>query len=194
MINLGKNKLILASKSPRRNELLKGMGLDFEVRTKETEEIFPAHLAVNEVAGYLAELKAKAFQGEINHDEIILASDTVVILNGEFLGKPADKEEAQQMLRKLSGKEHQVITGVTLYSKEKCLTKQDSTLVVFKELTEEEINYYIDNYHPFDKAGGYGIQDWIGYIGVKKIEGSFFNVMGLPVHLVYEMLSSFLDQ
>jgi septum formation protein len=190
MIDLGNKKLILASKSPRRLELLKGMGLDFEVRVKDTQENFPTHLSVTKVASFLSELKAKAFQGEINNDEIILASDTVVILSGEFLGKPADKEEAQQMLRKLSGKEHQVITGVTLYSKEKCLTKQDSTLVVFKELTDLEINFYIDNYHPFDKAGGYGIQEWIGYIGVQKIEGSFFNVMGLPVHLVYEMLSS----
>jgi septum formation protein len=191
MIDLGNKKLILASKSPRRFELLKGMGLDFEVRAKDTEESFPAHLPVTNVAGYLSELKAKAFLGEINDNEIILASDTVVILNGEFLGKPADKEEAQEMLWKLSGNKHQVITGVTLYSNEKCLTRQDSTLVVFKELTELEINFYIDNYHPFDKAGGYGIQEWIGYIGVQKIEGSFFNVVGLPVHLVYEMLRSF---
>ena len=190
MIDLGNIKLILASKSPRRYDLLKGMGLDFEVRAKNTEENFPSSIPLSEVAGYLSELKAKAFQGEIGNNEIILTSDTVVILNGEFLGKPRDRNEAQQMLRKLSGNEHQVITGISLYSNEKCITKQDITRVFFKELTDREINFYIDHYQPFDKAGAYGIQEWIGYIGVQKIEGSFFNVMGLPVHLVYQILSA----
>ncbi|RPA68107.1 septum formation protein Maf [Cyclobacteriaceae bacterium YHN15] len=190
MIDLENRKLILASKSPRRYDLLKGMGLDFEVRIKNTEENFPNSIPLSEVAGYLSELKARVFEGEIGNEEIILTSDTVVILKGEFLGKPRDRNEAQHMLRKLSGNEHQVITGVSLYSNKKCITKQDTTRVFFKELTDQEINYYIDHYQPFDKAGAYGIQEWIGYIGVQKIEGSFFNVMGLPVHLVYQILST----
>lgn len=190
MIDLGKKRLILASKSPRRYELLKSMDLDFEVRTKDTEESFPADLPLSEVAGYLSELKARAFQDEIENEDIILTSDTVVIINGEFLEKPKDKKEAYQMLRKLSGNEHEVITGICLYSKEKCVTMQDTTKVFFKHLTDREIYYYIDHYKPFDKAAAYGIQEWIGYIGVQKIEGSYFTVMGLPVHLVYEILSN----
>lgn len=190
MIDLGKKRLILASKSPRRYELLKSMDLDFEVRTKNTEESFPSSLPLTEVAGYLSELKARAFQDEIENDEIILTSDTVVIVNDEFLEKPKDRKDAYQMLKKLSGNEHQVITGISLFSSEKCVTKQDTTKVFFKHLTEQEINYYIDHYKPFDKAAAYGIQEWIGYIGVQKIEGSYFTVMGLPVHLVYEILSN----
>ncbi|MFD2203517.1 Maf family nucleotide pyrophosphatase [Shivajiella indica] len=189
MIDLGGKKLILASKSPRRFELLKGLGLDFEVRTKETEENYPSNLPLSDVAGYLSELKAKAFQDEMKEDEIILTSDTVVIHNDEFLGKPLDKNVAKEMLRKLSGNDHLVITGISFLSKEKCITKQDFTKVYFKELSDQEIDYYIDQYQPFDKAGAYGIQEWIGYVGVQKIEGSYFTVMGLPVHLVYEVLT-----
>lgn len=189
MIQLGEKKLILASKSPRRYELLKGLGLDFEVRAKDTPEDFPADMPVEQVAGYLSEIKARAFTAEILDDEIVLTSDTVVILEGQILGKPANKQEAEEMLRSLSGKEHQVITGITLYSKDKTVTRQDMAKVTFKVLSDEEIDFYIDNFLPFDKAGAYGIQEWIGYIGVQKMEGSFYSVMGLPVHLVYEELS-----
>lgn len=189
MIQLGEKKLILASKSPRRYELLKGMVLDFEVRAKDTPEDFPEDMPVEQVAGFLSEKKAKAFAGKISDNEIVLTSDTVVILDGQILGKPSNKEEAEGMLRGLSGKEHQVITGITLYSKSKTVTRQDLAKVTFKVLSEQEIDYYIDNFLPFDKAGAYGIQEWIGYIGVQKMEGSFYSVMGLPVHLVYEELS-----
>lgn len=189
MIQLGEKKLILASKSPRRYELLKGLVLDFEVRVKDTPEDFPEDMPVEQVAGFLSGKKAKAFAREISDNEIVLTSDTVVILDGQILGKPSNKEEAEGMLRGLSGKEHQVITGITLYSKSKTVTRQDLAKVTFKVLSEQEIDYYIDNFLPFDKAGAYGIQEWIGYIGVQKMEGSFYSVMGLPVHLVYEELS-----
>ena len=188
MIDLKGNKLILASKSPRRQELLKGLCLDFEVRTKETPEDYPDQLSATQVAAFLSEKKAKAFLEDLADHEIVLTADTVVVVDGQILGKPADKDEAARMLRALSGKVHAVITGVTLFSKARSITLQDEAAVTFKPLSEEEIGFYVQNFKPFDKAGAYGIQEWIGFVGVEKLEGSFYTVMGLPVHLVYRAL------
>lgn len=190
MIDLGNKKLILASQSPRRKELLKGLGFDFEVRTKDTNEDFPINLDPSEVAGFLSAKKAAAFAHEIGPNEIVLTSDTVVILDGKILGKPSNQEEAYEMLSGLSGKTHLVTTGVTFLTLEKEMTVSDTAKVFFKELSKSEIEYYIANFRPFDKAGGYGIQEWIGFVGVEKIEGSYFTVMGLPIHLVYHILKN----
>jgi septum formation protein len=190
MIDFGSKKLILASQSPRRKELLKGLGVDFEVRIKDINEDFPQNLDPSEVAGFLSAKKAAAFASEIGPDEILLTSDTVVILNGKILGKPADEEEAFEMLSALSGKTHLVTTGITFLTLGKELTLSDTAKVFFKELSRQEIEYYISNYKPFDKAGAYGIQEWIGFVGVQKIEGSYFTVMGLPIHLVYDVLKN----
>jgi septum formation protein len=190
MINLGAKKLILASQSPRRKELLKGLGFDFEVRTKDTNEDFPQNLDPSEVAGFLSAKKAAAFSMEIGPNEIVLTSDTVVILEGKILGKPANEEEAFEMLSALSGKTHLVTTGITFLTLEKELTLSDTAKVFFKQLSGQEIEYYISNFKPFDKAGAYGIQEWIGFVGVEKIEGSYFTVMGLPIHLVYDVLKN----
>jgi septum formation protein len=190
MFDLGSKKLILASQSPRRKELLKGLGFDFEIRTKDIEEDFPQELEASKVAGFLSAKKAAAFREEIGPDEIILTSDTVVILEGKILGKPIDEADAFNMLSALSGKSHLVTTGITFLSTEKLLTFSDTAKVFFKELSSAEIDYYISNFGPFDKAGAYGIQEWIGFVGVKKIEGSYFTVMGLPIHLVYDVLKN----
>jgi septum formation protein len=190
MIDFGSKKLILASQSPRRKELLKGLGVDFEVRIKDINEDFPQNLDPSEVAGFLSAKKAAAFASEIGPDEILLTSDTVVILNGKILGKPADEEEAFEMISALSGKTHLVTTGITFLTLGKELTLSDTAKVFFKELSRQEIEYYISNYKPFDKAGAYGIQEWIGFVGVQKIEGSYFTVMGLPIHLVYDVLKN----
>lgn len=188
MILLDNYKLVLASKSPRRNELLKGLGVDFTVRTKDTDESFPSDMDPFEVAGFLSKKKADAFFPELAKDEILITADTVVILDGAILNKPSDKKEAFEMIASLSGKVHHVVTGITIGSVSRHITLQDSVKVHFKTLTTEEINYYIEKFQPFDKAGAYGIQEWIGYIAVDSIEGSFYTVMGLPVHLVYEQL------
>jgi septum formation protein len=190
MIDFGSKKLILASQSPRRKELLKGLGVDFEIRIKDINEDFPQNLDPSEVAGFLSAKKAAAFASEIGPDEILLTSDTVVILNGKILGKPADEEEAFEMISALSGKTHLVTTGITFLTLGKELTLSDTAKVFFKELSRQEIEYYISNYKPFDKAGAYGIQEWIGFVGVQKIEGSYFTVMGLPIHLVYDVLKN----
>jgi septum formation protein len=190
MFDLGSKKLILASQSTRRKELLKGLGFDFEIRTKDIEEDFPQELEASKVAGFLSAKKAAAFREEIGPDEIILTSDTVVILEGKILGKPIDEADAFNMLSALSGKSHLVTTGITFLSTEKLLTFSDTAKVFFKELSSAEIDYYISNFGPFDKAGAYGIQEWIGFVGVKKIEGSYFTVMGLPIHLVYDVLKN----
>lgn len=188
MIDLKDNKLVLASKSPRRNELLKGLGVDFTVRSKDTDESFPMDMDPFEVAGYLSKKKADAFVPELADQEIILTADTVVILEGQILNKPADEKEAYEMIAALSGKVHHVVTGITIGKSSHLVTKQDVVKVHFKELSKDEIVYYIKNFQPFDKAGAYGIQEWIGYVAVDRIEGSFYTVMGLPVHLVYEEL------
>ncbi len=180
-------KLILASNSPRRHELLKGLDLDFEVRVKNgIGESYPGNLPAEKVPEYISKEKAAAYN--IKDDELLLTADTVVILHGEIMGKPGDSSDAKEMLRKLSGHTHYVVTGVCLTSREKQVSFSDTTAVTFRNLTEEEIDYYIEHYKPFDKAGAYGVQEWIGYIGVTHIDGSFYNVMGLPVERVYEAL------
>lgn len=188
MILLHKHKLVLASKSPRRNELLKGLGVEFTVRTKDTDESFPSDLDPFDVAGFLSKKKADAFFPELGADEILITADTVVIMDGKILNKPADRGEAFEMIASLSGKAHHVVTGITIGSGSSHITLQDSVKVHFKTLSSEEINHYIEKCKPFDKAGAYGIQEWIGYIAVSSIEGSFYTVMGLPVHLVYDEL------
>jgi septum formation protein len=183
--------IILASKSPRRQDLLKKLGFEFEIKTKEIEEIYPPGLLQEQVAGFLSELKASAFQQELGDKDLVITSDTIVCLGAEIIGKPKDRADAIQMLSKLSGNKHEVITAVTLTAKEKQHTFYEVTAVYFKTLTLQEIEYYIDKYQPFDKAGSYGIQEWIGFIGIEKINGSYFNVMGLPVKRVYEEILKF---
>lgn len=186
-----KKKLILASKSPRRSQLLKEAGFTFEIRTREVEENYPAELAVEQVAPYLARKKALASKDLIQAGEILLAADSVVIVDGQIFGKPADKTEALSMLTGLSGKMHQVITGVCLLSGEKEKTFSSVSKVFFEPISREEINYYIDRFKPFDKAGSYAIQEWIGLCKISRIEGTYSNIMGLPVHLVYKELLDF---
>lgn len=186
--------LILASGSPRRQELLKTLGVPFEIRIKEIDEVYPKHLKKSEISDYLALLKSNAFVEELHPKDLLITSDTIVWYHNMALGKPKSKDEAFQMLQKLSGKTHEVITSVCL----KSLQKEDIfnyiTKVTFKELSTEEIQFYIDNYNPMDKAGAYGIQDWIGQIGVTKIEGSYFNVMGFPIHKIYSQLLKFSEE
>jgi septum formation protein len=194
MINrqLNGRHVILASQSPRRQYLLKELGVDFDIRETHVKEVYPAGLTPAEIAIYLAELKASSFT-EVQLDEktIILTADTIVSLGDEILGKPSNHEEAVVMLQKLSGRKHDVITAVCLKSKNKKHVFHVLSSVCFKELSQDEIDYYIENFQPFDKAGGYGIQEWIGYIGINKVEGSFFNVMGLPMKELYEELLKF---
>ena len=188
--NLG-FQLVLGSKSPRRQELLAGMGFDFEVRTKDTDEDFPDSVSPKEVPVYLAALKANALVNELKQGEVLITSDTIVLLENEILGKPTSPENAKEMLRKLASNNHEVITGVHLKSLEKSHSFSVSTKVFFKPLTEEMIDFYIENYNPFDKAGSYGIQEWIGFVGVDRIEGSYFNVVGLPVAELWDALNNF---
>ena len=183
-------KIYLASKSPRRQELLKLMNLPYELLLKEVDESFPADLALEKVAEYIAEKKSAAFD-EVLDNAVLITADTVVLIDGEILGKPIDESDAFAMLSKLNGREHLVITGVTLKSADKTLSFSDTTKVTFSQLTDEQLWYYIKNYQPFDKAGGYGIQDWIGLVGVKAINGSYTNVMGLPTERLYKELEKF---
>lgn len=188
-------RLILASNSPRRKELLAGLGLEFEVRVmKGIDESYPDDLVGEDIPKYISMQKAKAYIPTLTPDEVLITSDTIVYVDGKVLGKPRDAADAYDMLRLLSGRTHEVITGVTIVEsgrEPRCFAT--TTLVTFKQLTDDEINYYITNYRPFDKAGAYGIQEWIGYIGVTSIEGSYFNVMGLPVQRVYESLINKVD-
>ncbi len=185
-----KGKIILASASPRRQFLLKEIGLEFTIDPPHIDESFPVDMPIKNVPSYLAEKKAKALLSKIT-DEIIIASDTVVILGTQILNKPADRQEAIQMLTNLSGKTHIVITAVCLLSKEQSDCFEDQTEVTFKKLSKEEIEFYVDNYKPYDKAGAYGAQDWIGMVAIERIVGSYFTVMGLPIHKVYERLKLF---
>lgn len=190
--NLKKYKIILASKSPRRKQLLENLGIDFIVVSKNVKEVYPENMNPTETALFLSEIKAKAFhKSEINDNDLIIAADTIVSLNGEIMGKPTDHDNAKEILEKLSGREHEVITGVCLKSKDKFRSFTVKTKVHFKKLSDKEIDFYVDNYKPMDKAGAYGIQEWIGYIGIDKIEGSFYNVMGLPTQKLYEELLKF---
>ncbi len=189
--NNNQKHLILASGSPRRQQFLKDLGLKFEIRLKKIKEDYPPTLKAEEITDYLARLKAKPFLAELNDNDILITSDTIVWLDGKAIGKPLTTEEAFQMLQNLSGKMHRVITSIALTSNKKQKIINDITKVYFKPLSAKEIRYYINNYKPFDKAGSYGIQEWIGYIGVEKIEGSYFNVMGFPTHMFYNALIEF---
>lgn len=181
--------IILASNSPRRRELLSGLGLDYEVRTLPgIDESYPETLQGEEIPVYISSQKASAYLDELKENELLITADTIVWLDGRVLGKPLDEEEACQMLRALSGKTHQVITGVTLATTTFQKSFASVSQVTFATLSDEEIKYYISHYHPMDKAGSYGVQEWIGFIGVERIEGSYFNVMGLPVQRLYREL------
>ena len=182
--------IILASQSPRRKELLSLLDLEFKVEVKSIDEIFPKDLKTSEVAEYLAMLKASAFT-TIEDKQVIITADTVVLLDDTILGKPNNIVEASKMLRSLSNRNHEVITGVCLKSAKKVISFSSSTKVYFKNLSDAEIDYYIENYKPYDKAGSYGIQEWIGAIGITKIEGSYFNVVGLPIQELNEQLKNF---
>lgn len=187
---LQKYKLILASGSPRRQQFFKDLDLDFEIRLKEIEEIFPPELKAEEITNYLAELKASAFEGELKLNEILITSDTIVWHNNKALGKPKDAQDAFEILKSLSNATHEVITSVCFKTNTETTVMFEVTKVTFNELSDEAIKYYIENYKPFDKAGSYGIQEWIGFVGVSKIEGSYVNVMGMPTDKVYEYLSN----
>ena len=185
-------KIILASNSPRRRELLAGLDLDFEVKViKGIDESYPETLAPDKVAQYIAAKKADAYVPAIHEDDLVITADTVVIVDNDILGKPHDESEAKAMLRRISGRSHQVVTGVCLVTKDKRREFSVSTDVTFRSLSESEIDYYVSHYRPFDKAGAYGIQEWIGYVGVTARNGSYFNVMGLPVQRIYSELQLF---
>ncbi|WP_195498864.1 Maf family nucleotide pyrophosphatase [Alistipes timonensis] len=188
-------RLLLASQSPRRRELMTGCGLPYEPAPKyDCEEVYPADLPAEKVPLYLSQLKSRAWPGPLAPDVILLTADTVVVLDGEVLGKPCGREEAVGMLGRLSGRRHTVISGVTLRTAERMHSFEARTSVWFRTLSAEEIEHYVDTCRPFDKAGSYGIQEWIGYAAIERIEGSFYNVMGLPIQKVYVELDKFLDQ
>lgn len=185
-------KIILASNSPRRKELLAGLDIDFEVRVQSgIDESYPAELSVADVPQYIATRKAEANKVSLHDKELLLTADTVVVVDDMVLGKPTDGADARRMLRLVSGRTHQVITGVCIMTRQKQRAFSVSTDVTFRELTDEEIDYYVKTYSPMDKAGAYGIQEWIGYVGVTSLRGSYFNVMGLPVQRIYSELLSF---
>lgn len=188
LTNLASKKIILGSNSPRRQELLRGLGLEFEVRVHPIVEELPVDLPAQYAAAYLSKLKADAFPGPLEANEILITADTVVIDSGKVLGKPSNELEAFEMLKSLSGTTHKVMTAVTLKDRKTQVTLEDETQVTFRFLEEEEIWYYLNNYQPYDKAGSYGIQEWIGFVGVNSITGSYFTVMGFPLHLVYQQL------
>lgn len=183
-------KLLLGSNSPRRKELLEQLGFRFSVVSINCDEIYPENMKTEEIAGFLSKLKANAFQ-DLKKDELLLTADTIVTLDNNVLGKPQDQEQARSMLMKLSGKTHQVFTGVTIRTTEKIWTITDVAHVEFEEITSKEIEFYLQKYHPFDKAGSYGIQEWLGMAKIKKIDGSFYTIMGLPTHLIYAFLHQF---
>jgi septum formation protein len=184
-------RIILASRSPRRQQLLKELGLKFDIVIREFEEAFPEGLNGEEIARFVAHSKAVSFRNEIADNEIVITADTIVWCNNQVLGKPIDKQDAVRILNEISGNTHEVITGVSIFSKKKEVTFSVSTRVTFEVLSEEDINFYIDRYKPFDKAGAYGIQEWIGIVACSKIEGSYFNVVGLPVQRLYKELQEF---
>ena len=183
---LKKYNLILASSSRRRQQLLRDLGLHFTIKSIDVEEVYPKYLHGNEITGYLAELKANAFDEELNDQDILITADTIVRFSGKILGKPKNKVDAKNMLKELSGKHHEVITSLCIKTSKTTKIINDTTIVYFEKLSDEEIDYYINNYKPYDKAGSYGIQEWIGYIGVKKIDGNYSTVMGFPVHKFYK--------
>ncbi len=183
--------IILASGSPRRQQFFKEMDLNFSIQLKEIDEIYPNHLKAEEITNYLAQLKANAFENELNVNDILVTSDTIVWLNGKALGKPKDEDDASKMLQELANQTHEVITSVCIKSIEKTEIFHCVTKVTFSALSAENIRYYLDHYKPFDKAGSYGIQDWIGLIGISKIEGSYTNVVGLPTEMLFQKLLNY---
>ena len=190
--NLKSYRVLLASKSPRRQQLLKDMGIDFKTISKETDESFPPHLKPEEIACFLSNKKSEAFlDSELPENFLIITADTIVVKGNDILNKAENYHQACKMLKLLSDATHQVVTGITIRSKNKSISFADKSDVKFKRLSQEEIDWYIEHYKPFDKAGSYGIQEWIGYIGISNIVGSFYNVMGLPTHLIYEKLKQF---
>ena len=190
--NLKKYKIVLVSASPRRKELLQNLGLTFKVRTLfGIDEQYPDTLRGEDIPRFISRKKAEAYRSSMADDELLIAADTVVCLDGRTLGKPHDAQEAKAMLHKLSGRIHQVITGVTVMTKDQMENFAVTSQVKFADLTDEEIDYYVDNYLPFDKADAYGIQEWIGMVAVEELRGSYFNVMGLPVQRLYNVLKKF---
>lgn len=188
-------RLLLASQSPRRRELLTGCGLPYEPAPKyDCEEVYPEKLAAEEVPGYLSQLKSEAYPLPLEPNDILMTADTVVVLDGHVLGKPRDRDDAFAMLRRLSGHRHTVVSGVTFRTLRHRRTFSVDSDVWFRPLGDEEIAYYLDNCRPYDKAGSYGIQEWIGYAAIERIDGSFYNVMGLPIQRVYTELEKFIDQ
>lgn len=193
-MDLKGKKIILGSNSPRRKELLSGLGIDFVVDTENTfEEVYDPSTPHEKIPEVLSEGKSYGFHREMEDNEILITSDTLVLCADKVMGKPHSRDEAYEMLRLLSGREHKVITAITVRDNRGCRTSSDTAIVHFKELSDNEIYHYIDNYKPFDKAGAYGIQEWIGYIGIDRIEGSYFTIMGLPVHMVYQELLNFIQ-
>lgn len=190
--NLNKYEIVLASNSPRRKELLQRMGVNFKVRTLfGIDESYPDSLRGEDIVCYISRGKAKAYQSSMAPNELLITADTIVYVDGEVMGKPKNAEQAKEMLHKLSGKTHQVITGVTIVTAKRTENFGVTSQVKFTNITDEEINFYVDNYLPFDKAGAYGIQEWIGIVAVEEIKGSYFNVVGLPVQRLYQKLKTF---
>lgn len=189
--HLSKYTITLGSQSPRRKELLAGLNLPFSVEVREVDEQFSTEMSAVEVPEFLARLKAIPFKHDFKTNDLLITADTIVLIEDQVLGKPLDYEHAFEMLQLLSGKKHVVITGVCITSKHKQITFSDHTDVYFKTLSDDEIDYYLTHYQPYDKAGSYGVQEWIGYVAIEKIEGSYFNVMGLPIQRLYEELLKF---
>lgn len=183
-------KILLASQSPRRKELLTSLGYKFDVVSIDCEEILPENIPTENAVSYLSLLKSNAYK-DLQPNEILITSDTIVVLDNTILGKPKEENDAKNMLTRLSGKTHQVYTGITIRSLDKTITETDLAEVEFDEINEQEIIYYLENYLPFDKAGSYGVQDWLGMAKIKKIKGSYYTIMGLPTHLVYKILQEF---
>lgn len=188
---LNKINIILASGSPRRQQFFKEMDLQYSIRLKEIEEIYPEHLQAEEITNFLAKLKANAFENELEENDVLVTSDTIVWLNGKALGKPKNYNDAFQMLQQLANQTHEVITSVCLKSIDKTDVFHCVTKVTFSNLSDEAIRYYLEHYKPFDKAGSYGIQDWIGLVGISKIEGSYTNVVGLPTEMLFQKLMNY---
>lgn len=185
------NKIILASKSPRRSELMKMAGFEFEVRSKDVPEIHPSGVAPEDIPAYLAKMKASALLPELKDNEVLIGADTIVILDGKIYEKPMDREDAIKMISALCGHTHKVVTGVYMADKTKEITFSETTRVTFNQLSIDEISYYVDNYKPYDKAGAYACQEWIGAVAIRKFEGDYFNVVGLPINRVYQELKKF---
>lgn len=192
MLDQKGKRIILASQSPRRQQLMKGLDIDFEIEVREVEEIYPDDMPAVEIPSYLAKLKSEAFDADIDDNTIVVTSDTIVIHEGKVLEKPKSREEAVEMISRLSDSTHTVVTAVCLSSTEGKVIFDDHTKVSFVKISDEEVGYYIDRYRPYDKAGAYGVQEWLGYIGIDRLEGSYFTVMGFPLHKVYAELKKLL--